>query len=198
LFTDPASEEAVDRRLALIGLIHSRPLVLISPGASFGSSKLWLPERFAALGDRLADEFGAAVVITCAPGEEPIAQQVAGLMRRPVRVFDDPISTLGEFKALVRRSDLLINNDTGPRHIAKAFGVPVVTIFGSTDPRWTDTSYPLERKIRIDVDCGPCQQKVCPLDHHKCMTGVTVEMVLAACQEFLAKRLRSAEVEVRA
>ncbi len=189
LFTDPAAEQAIDERLAAMGVAGTRPLVLISPGASFGSSKLWLPDRFAALGDRLADEFGAAILITCAPGEESMAQQVAAAMQRPVHVLADPVGTLAEFKALVRRADLLVNNDTGPRHIAKAFGVPVVTIFGSTFPEWTDTSYQLERKVRIDVDCGPCQQKVCPFGHHKCITGVTVDMVLAACRALLESRL---------
>ncbi len=89
--------------------------------------------------------------------------------------------TLGSLKDVVRRCDLMVTNDTGPRHVAAAFGVPVVTVFGPTHPEWTDIYYPAERQVRIDVFCGPCQKKVCPLDH-RCMTGVTPDMVWdAAC-----------------
>ena len=96
---------------------------------------------------------------------------------------------MGELKSLIRRSDLLICNDAGPRHFAKAFGVPVVTVFGPTHPQWTATSYEQERIVRIDVDCGPCQQRVCPLGHWKCMTGVTVEMVCEAAKVLLRSRV---------
>jgi heptosyltransferase-2 len=191
LFADPVDDLAIEQRLTRAELSGRRPLVVISPGASFGASKLWLPERFAQLADRLIETHGAGVVICCAAGEEAIARRIVGLMRLEAHVFDDPVTTLGEFKSLIRRCDLLINNDTGPRHIAKAFRVPVVTIFGPTHPGWTDTDYPLERKVRIDVDCGPCQKKVCPLDPPQelcCMTGVTVEMAAAAADELLARQ----------
>lgn len=191
LFTDPVCEAAVENRIWSLGIAGRGPLVVITPGASFGSSKLWLPDRFAAMADRLIDSMGAAVVITCGPGEELIARNVAGKMRREGHVLADPVATLGELKALIKRSDLLVVNDTGPRHIAKAFNVPVVTIFGPTFPEWTDTDYPDERKVSVPVDCGPCQLKVCPLDH-RCMTGVTVDMVYDRCVELLERRLAQA------
>jgi len=93
--------------------------------------------------------------------------------------------TLGELKSLIKRSDLLIGNDAGPRHLAKAFNVPEVTVFGPTHPEWTATDYPKERIVRIDVDCGPCQQRICPLGHLQCMTGVTVDAVFQAATELL-------------
>jgi heptosyltransferase-2 len=191
LFTTQASGDAITRRLDSLGIAGRRPNVVISPGASFGASKLWLLDRFAAVADRLHDERDAAVVITCGPGEEGIAREIADAMTRPVHVFDRPRLSLGELKSLIARGDLLICTDAGPRHIAKAFGVPVVTIFGPTHQAWTDTNYESERKVSIPVDCGPCQQKACPLGHHKCMTGVTVEMVYERCAELLAKQLQS-------
>ena len=184
LANDPADEAAIEQRLATLGLGDRRPLVVIAPGASYGSSKLWPIERFAALADRLIETDQAAVVISCGPGEEPLAEKIAASMAQPPTLLIDPVTTLGQFKALIRRCDLLINNDTGPRHIAKAFGRPVVTIFGPTHQGWTDTDYPQERKVAVPVDCGPCQKKICPLDH-RCMTGVTVEMVHAAAAELL-------------
>jgi heptosyltransferase-2 len=165
-----------------------------------------MPERFAAVADRLMETCGTRVAITCGPGEEPIARAICAAMKDRTApssprsspwegegvsgslVFDDPVLSLGELKSLIRRCDLLIGNDAGPRHIAKAFGVPVVTVFGPTHPDWTSTDYEDERIVRIDVDCGPCQQRVCPLGHHQCMTGVTVDAVYEAASELLRSR----------
>jgi heptosyltransferase-2 len=185
LFTSPDDERAVEERLRDWGIADQHPLVVINPGASFGPSKLWPAERYAAVADRLAKERGGWVVITCGPGEEPLAWQVRKSMREAAFVVDRPRGTLGQLKALIRRCDLMLGNDTGPRHFAKAFGRPVVTVFGSTHAEWTETDYPLERKVRIAVDCGPCQKKVCPFEHHQCMTGVTVDMVYEAARELL-------------
>jgi heptosyltransferase-2 len=102
--------------------------------------------------------------------------------------MENPKITLSQLKSVIRRSHLLLCNDTGPRHFAKAFDVPVVTVFGPTWTQWTDTDYPMERIVRIDVDCGPCQKPVCPLGHLKCMTGVSVDAVFAACRELLTIR----------
>jgi heptosyltransferase-2 len=186
LLTTRDRDESLGRRLHETGIAEKRPLVVISPGAKYGAAKCWMPERFAAVADRLIDQTEAAVVVTCGPGEEHIARAIASAMRRQAVVFDDPLLSLGELKSLIRRSDLLLCNDAGPRHLAKAFDVPVVTIFGPTHTEWTATNYPKERIVRIDVDCGPCQQRVCPEGHLQCMTGVKVEAVLDACTELLA------------
>jgi heptosyltransferase-2 len=144
-----------------------------------------MPERFAAVADRLAESHGAAVVITFGPGEKALASSIADQMESPGHVFDDPPLSLGELKSLIRRSQLLLGTDSGPRHIAKAFDVAVVTLFGPTHSAWTDTDYPDERKLSIPVDCGPCQKKVCPLGHRKCMDGITTDMVTDACVALL-------------
>ena len=184
LFVESSGEQALADRFGRLGVADRQPLIVMSPGASFGASKLWPPERFAGLADRLIDTHGATVLISCAPGEQAIARQIVGLMTRQAYVLDDPVTTLGEFKSLIRRCDLLICNDAGARHVAKAFNRPVVTVFGPTHPGWTDTDYPAERKVLIPVDCGPCQKKVCPLDH-RCMTGISVDMVAAAADDLL-------------
>ncbi|MFQ5413857.1 MAG: lipopolysaccharide heptosyltransferase II [Phycisphaerae bacterium] len=191
LFTTADADAVVAARLASNGVVPgvgscgdpSRgPLVVISPGAKYGAAKCWPPERFAGVADRMIARHSATVVVTCGPGEEAIARAIAAAMEQRALVCDDPPLSLGELKSLIRGSDLLICNDAGPRHIAKAFGVAVVTVFGPTHPEWTATSYAAERIVRIDVDCGPCQQRTCPLGHVKCMTGVTVDAVYdAAC-----------------
>ena len=189
LFTTAEEDDRIERRLSSLGFTGGRPLVVLSPGAKYGAAKCWPVEKFAAAADCLVESDDAAVLITCGPGEEPIAREIGGLMRKPHHVLDDPRLTLGELKSLIRRCDLLLCNDAGPRHFAKAFNVSVVTVFGPTHPAWTATKYPLERILRIDVDCGPCQQRICPLGHLKCMNELSVESVAAACRELLQQRL---------
>ncbi|HNX27076.1 MAG TPA: lipopolysaccharide heptosyltransferase II [Phycisphaerae bacterium] len=188
----PDGEEQACRLLAECGYDAARPLVMLNPGASFGTSKLWPAERFAALADALADEFSAQIIINAAPNpnEQAIAAKVSASMKtRPLVDFASRNNSIASLKSLVKRCALMVTNDTGTRHIAAAFGCGVVTIFGSTDPVWAQIDYPRERIVRVDVPCGPCQKKFCPLpagpSHHRCVTGVSVDMVLAACRELL-------------
>jgi heptosyltransferase II len=163
------------------------PLIFINPGAQFGSAKCWPAEYFAALSDRLVDEFGATILLSGAPRERRIVETIYRSMRHaPVDLLAKG-STLGTLKEIVRRCDLMITNDTGPRHIAAAFEVPVVTLFGPTHPEWTEINFDRERKLAVKVFCGPCQKKTCPLDH-RCMTRLTPEMVFEAAMELLGQR----------
>lgn len=181
LYTTPDCDRAVGERLAKSGIAEGAPLVVISPGANFGASKCWAPERFAAVADQLVEQYGVAIAMSPGPGEEPLAEAIHSAMEHPSVLLTDPCLTLGELKSLINRSVLLLGNDTGPRHFARAFDTPRVTVFGPTHRRWTDTSHGSETIIQVDVPCGPCHKKTCPLEHHDCMTLVTVEMVTRAC-----------------
>jgi len=163
------------------------PLVLINPGAQYGAAKCWRAEYFAELADRMIDDLGATVLLSGTPRERIILETIKRCMRHvPIDLSTLGI-TLGSLKEIVRRCDLMVTNDTGPRHIAAAFGVPVVTVFGPTHPEWTEIYFPKERKVAVKVFCGPCQKKVCPLDH-RCMTRVTPGMVFGAATELLGRQ----------
>jgi len=196
---EPEQEAAADALLADRGVDRARPVVMLNPGASFGTSKMWSAERYAALADMLIQRRGAQVIINAAPAERRIAGWVARAMRSaPAVSFADSDNTLGLLKSLLRRCDLLVTNDTGARHLAAAAGIAVVTIFGSTDPRWARIDYPRERIVRTDVECSPCQQKLCPQppgpDYHKCLERVSPEKVYAAAEELLDESPRPAAV----
>jgi heptosyltransferase-2 len=152
------------------------PLIVLNPGANYGAAKLWKAEYFAALADRFIDELNATVLISAAPKERKIVEQIQRLMKRQAIDLSTQGLDLGSLKEIIRRCDLMVTNDTGPRHIAAAMDVPVVTVFGPTHPQWTEIYYPKERQVAVKVFCGPCQKKVCPLDH-RCMTRVTPGMV---------------------
>lgn len=185
LATLPEDEAAIDRRLGRHDPL--RPLVVLNPGANYGSAKCWPAVKYAALADALVDRYNARVVASLGPKERTIAEELASSARRPIEIFVDPPLGLGPLKALIRRCRLLITNDTGPRHFAPAFGVPVVTIFGSSDPAWTVTYFEHERNVSLDLDCQPCMERVCPLKHHNCMKTLEPELVLKAADEFLGR-----------
>lgn len=184
LATEPADEAAVDLLYDQHGIQAHRRVVVVNAGAAFGSAKCYPPERFAAVIDRLVSELGAQVIVPCSPSELEIVQAIRHETRQRAVFLDDPILPLRHLKALIRRADLLLTNDTGPRHFARAFGTPVATIFGPTDPAWTETDYAAERKLIVPVDCGPCMKRRCATDH-RCMTRIGVDEVFAACAELL-------------
>ncbi len=160
------------------------PLVMINAGAQYGAAKCWLPENFAAVADRLIVEHGATILLSGTPRERRILDAIQRHMTHAAVDLSSKGLTLGSLKDIVRRCDLMITNDTGPRHIAAAFEVPVVTVFGPTHPEWTEIYFPHERKTSVKVFCGPCQKKLCPLDH-RCMREVTPDMVYDAAKELL-------------
>jgi heptosyltransferase-2 len=180
----------LDPHLERPGAAGARPLVLLNPGANYGAAKCWPAESFAALADRLMDEIGATVLLSGAPKERAILEAIKGNMKHaPIDLAANGL-TLGALKEVTRRCDLMVTNDTGPRHIAAAFDVPVVTIFGPTHPEWTEIYFPRERKVSVPVFCGPCQKKTCPLDH-RCMTRVTPHMVYTRATELLSATEKS-------
>lgn len=187
LHTDPQSDEQVQAWWNEFGVSDGQPVVVLNPGAGFGASKLYPAERFAEVGTKLANDAQAKIVITAGPKEIAIAETVRSAMQADAVVLAPPRLNLRLLKSLIARSSLLITNDTGPRHFAIAFDVPVVTIFGPTHPEWTETNYRYERKIMIPVDCGPCQKPVCPLDH-RCMTGIPPADVVQLARQLLASR----------
>ena len=161
-----------------------RPWVLLNPGAQYGAAKLWLPEYFAAVADRFAAERSATVLVSAAPNERPIVEEIRRHAKRPFANLSAHGMTLGALKAICADADLMLTNDTGPRHVAAAVGTRVATLFGPTDPRWTTLDYPLEVELMEKVFCGPCQLKTCPLDH-RCMTRLTPERVYAEATRLL-------------
>ncbi|MCC7191799.1 MAG: lipopolysaccharide heptosyltransferase II [Phycisphaeraceae bacterium] len=182
IFTRPEDDVAAERLLRSVGFDSERGrLVLVNPGANYGDAKMWEPARFAQVADRCHRELGATVALTGAPKERAILDQVAKAATVPLLDLPKLGVNLRVLKAVIRRSSLMITNDTGARHLAAALSVPVVTIFGPTDPAWTQIGFEHERQVMVKVFCGPCQKKVCPLqgtaDELACMRRITPDMV---------------------
>ena len=97
---------------------------------------------------------------------------------------DQPMD-LGTAKACIRRCALMVSTDSGPRHVAAAFALPVVTLFGPMLPIWSENPTQRAANLVLDLDCIGCHKRVCPLGHHRCMRDLSVDMVFNAVQRLL-------------
>ena len=169
---------------ALLGKLGIAPadfVVGMNPGASFGSSKCWPAEYFAQLAQMCHRNLDAKVILFSGPGEGAIIQTVVDRAGGKVIDLRPEHIDLELLKPLVERCNLMITNDTGPRHYAVAFDVPVVVIMGSTDPRYTDANMERTVVVRRELDCSPCHKKVCPRQH-ECMRQIEPAEVFAAAE----------------
>lgn len=173
----------VTEHLRARGVGDDQPLLLLVVGANYGASKLWMPERFAAVGRHFQERHGMRALVLVGPAEIPLGERIAA--EGDALPMTSPVLPLNKLKALVRRSRLMITGDTGPRHLGNAFDLPVVCMMGPNDPNYTDYCMEHTALIRKDLECMPCQRKICPLGHQRCMTEITVEEVASAGERLL-------------
>ena len=167
----------------------------IAPGASYGAAKCWPPERFALLADRLISECDADVIFFGTPDEMEIEARIrAKMSSRAISLVGQ--TSMRDLAALFASCSVFIGNDSGAMHVAAAAGMPVIGIFGSTDPEGTAPVTNQFTLIREAVSCSPCYLRRCPVDH-RCMTRVAVDSVFAAAESIKSSRkkvsIRSAE-----
>jgi heptosyltransferase-2 len=158
--------------------------IAIGAGASYGSAKCWPPSRFAEVANRLQSESDAEVILFGTAAEASVAIAISAEMRRP------PIDLTGktaiaDLPALLSQCHLFIGNDSGAMHVASAVGVPIVAVFGPTDPDGTSPVTPRCSIIQQKPYCSPCLLRRCPTDH-RCMTAITADMVEAAARPWLS------------
>jgi heptosyltransferase-2 len=195
LKTTPQEDETTREYLRSQGIHDAETVVGINPGATYGAAKRWSTERYARLADRMIESLNAKVLILGGPGEEKLGHAISAQMKNTALVLSGRL-TVRELMAAIRQCNLLITNDSGPMHIAAAFEVPLVAIFGPTNPRitspWSDQSSALSASgggsggllLRKPVECSPCLLRECPIDH-RCMTRITVEEVFEAAEKQL-------------
>lgn len=184
--TNDASEARIKDILAQNNVKENDVIVVINPGASCISKK-WPANNFVKVGDMLQEKYGAKVVVISGSKEKEIGSFVANSMRsNPINLSGR--TTVADLASLLRRSRLLVSNDSGPVHIACGMGTPVVAIFGRSDrglspARWGPTG---EKDIVLykDVGCDICLAHNCKIAF-KCLTAISVEEVLSAAGVFV-------------
>jgi len=163
----------------------TKPMLGINPGATYGSAKRWYPEEFAKVALMLSKSY--EIIIFGGPNETDIANDIEKIL------IENNISnyknlsgktSVEELIKYISNLDLFITNDSGPMHLAAAFEIPTVAIFGPT--RYKETNQWMNDKgfiLRKEMDCSPCMKRVCPLKHHDCMKLITANDVFALLQK---------------
>ena len=182
LYLDPG-EEARAAALLAAAAGDDPPWVGLSPGAAYGPAKRWPPERFAALGAELQRQFGARLVLLGGPEDRAVAALVQE--RLPAPALDLVGKTdLRQALAVVSRLSLLVTNDSGLMHAAAALRVPLVALFGSTDPKATGPFTDRATVLYHPWPCSPCFQRTCP-EGYPCLTVITVAEASATARGWL-------------
>lgn len=189
-----ASSDDLARGDALLATLfpgRDGPLVVLNDNSSNGTARSWGAPRHAALARWLVAHVpGVRVLVHCGPADRNEARAVVTAAASPaVRGLGDaPDLPIGLSKAVYARAAAAVSSDSGPRHIAAAFGVPTVTLLGPTDPRLGRSDPDGCVEIRRTLACSPCGRGECPLRHHDCMKLIGTEEVGAAVLEALARR----------
>jgi len=190
-----ASEQlaAAEERLLAAGSRDKSFRIAVGAGASYGSAKCWPPERFAATLNHLQSHGDLEVILFGTPAEAQVSEAIATkLLKPPINLTGQ--TNIAELPALLARCRIFLGNDSGAMHVAAAVGLPVVAVFGPTDPFGTSPVAPRCTIVQEKPYCSPCFLRRCPTDH-RCMAAVQPAAVQFAVASWLAAAdLRSAEV----
>ncbi len=188
-----------------------RPVIAMNPGATYGSSKRWSPERFAEVAVRVINEMDGSVVILGGPSETGIADEIFKKVedmkfgnsegekknekKSELLIFSasqllnlSGKTSLRELAALISECDVLVTNDSGPMHIGYAVGTPIVAIFGSTSPELTGPVGKGDIVIRKELDCSPCFERECKKGDLRCMDLITAEEVFLSVKKIVSSK----------
>jgi lipopolysaccharide heptosyltransferase II len=169
-----------------LSTLNSQPLkIALCPGAEYGPAKRWLPERFAEAAAKITAQSSAQWILLGTKNDAAIGEQIAAALG------DHCVNRIGQttLEQLIdelRQCCLLLTNDTGTMHLAALLGVPVIAVFGSTEPRLTGPLGNGHTILRHHVECSPCFLRECPIDF-RCMKAVSADEVVGAVLSMLAK-----------
>jgi heptosyltransferase-2 len=162
-----------------------KPTLGINAGATYGSAKRWYPERFAKVASEFSNKYN--IIIFGGPNEVDMANEIEqNLISKGVKNYTNLAgkTNIEELCSNIGGCSLFITNDSGPMHVAAAYQVPTVAIFGPTKHKETSQWMNEKSKIvRHEMECAPCMKRECPLGHHECMVSITADEVIKAVGE---------------
>ena len=183
--SDLSYENAQELKLYIRATQFDKPTLGINAGATYGSAKRWYPERFAEVASAFNDKFD--ILIFGGPNEIEMAEDIEkSLIASGVKNYKNIAgkTNIQELCSHIGGCSLFITNDSGPMHVAAAYQVPTVAIFGPT--RYKETCQWMNQKskiVREEMKCSPCMKRECPLGHHECMKNITASKVIEAVKE---------------
>jgi ADP-heptose:LPS heptosyltransferase len=185
LFIPPGDERYIERHLRHEGIKPGDLTVFVSATARW-RSKFWDQEPFARLCDELVRRFGAKLIFSGLPSEEAYLRGIRERMREDALIMAGR-TTIKQFLALIKRSHLYVGVDSGSMHAAAALGIPVVALFGPSNPRWIGPYGQEQGIITINRSCAPCNKRECA--DRSCMLMITPEMVLEKVEKVIPRIL---------
>ena len=184
----PLLDQALDSvaRLPSLPTPARRSFVVFAPGAEYGPAKRWPARHFAALAGRI----DRPIFLLGSAKERELCDEIATAVNAVQRGHCFNLAgqtSLMEAFALVANAYRVVSNDSGLMHVAAAFGVPQVAVFGSSSPDHTPPMSDNARVVWLRLDpnyqpplaCAPCYERVCPLEHTRCLEDVNPERVAA-------------------
>lgn len=184
LATTGDEERMADEAWKTLNIQPHRPLIGLSTGGAYGAAKRWPDEHFGQLARQMALKLNAQILVVCGPAEREAAERIVQLAdHSDVRSLAEQRLSIGLTKACLKRCQLAVATDSGPRHLAAALGVPTIGLFGPTDPRWSRNYGPSSVELYHSVPCGPCARRSCPLGHHACMRDLTADRVFREVEQ---------------
>ena len=176
--------QRVSALVASFKLNLARPVLALCPGAEFGPAKRWPEKHYRVVAETMIrrgwqvwmmgsdndQEVGESIRIGLSEADQQHAVNLAGR------------TELADAIDLLSCAAMVVSNDSGLMHIAAALNRPLVAIYGSTSPGFTPPLGDQVETVAIPVDCGPCFQRECPLEHLKCLNDLSPELVLAAIE----------------
>ena len=191
---DGGASLLIPERAALAAAEHLRnakhgPVVAVHTSGG-RAIKQWEPEKFAEVARRLMMERGATILLTGSSADAPLVDVVKGAVPRDHLIDITGDADLIVLAAILQRVDLLLTGDTGPLHVAGAVGTPVVAVFGPSDPARYGPTGPLDRVVRLDLPCSPCNRIRLPPERcvghtPDCLALVTPDQVYRAVTAIL-------------
>lgn len=160
-----------------------KPLVIINPGAFYGPAKRWPAYKYSELASLLQEKNTAQIVIIGSETEVPLAEHIATDMPEKPFILAGQTS-LSRLAAIISFSSVFISNDSGPMHLANALKIPVIALFGPTEPLRTGPYQNPYTLFHKGAPCWPCSYRACPYDH-RCMINISAQEVFEACQKYL-------------
>ncbi len=183
LATTPEQEERAEAYLRRQGVAPGARPWALNIGGSW-ETKRWIPEHAGRLA-RLLQASGRTPLLLTGPDERDLARRALEAAGAPIPGAEEVVP-LTDLVAVLRRCELLVTTDSGPRHFGVAAGLPVLVLIGSTHPGYTQVDFDALDLLCEEVPCWPCHLKRCPIDF-RCMTRLGPERVLAAAEELLAR-----------
>jgi len=159
-------------------------LVVLNPGAYYGSAKRWPVSKYRELAKNLQKKSNLNLLIIGSKAEANLAKSIsAQLEKKPINLAGK--TSLRMLAGVISLADVVISNDSGPMHLSNALGIPVVALFGPTIPAVTRPFHQPYKVIKKEAPCWPCSYRECPYEH-QCMLKITPEEVASECEKFMS------------